>query len=69
MKFVLALILSLLFIDNILGCKPLTCRIGYYKKCEKPTNLKIRKIDPCFTFGCKCVKTEGFEDLLKLKKE
>ena len=67
MKFVFTLILSLLFIDNILGCKPFTCPKGYYKKCVKQTNLIIRKFHHCLAPGCKCVKIEDYDDLLKIK--
>ena len=70
MKFALALILSLLFIDSVLGCRPAICRPGYYRKCDqRPTfGAKARFRSPCyFLSGCKCVKKEGLKIWLKIK--
>ena len=71
MKFVLVLILSLLFIESVLGCKPALCKKGYHKVCERPkstTNPRDRMAHPCpFLIGCKCVKTEDKKDSIKLK--
>mgnify|MGYP003571637851 CR=1 FL=1 len=71
MKFALALILSLFFVDSVLGCSPARCRPGYYYKCEKPKTTSEPKFGlrhPCyFLRGCKCVKREGYDDLIKIK--
>ena len=68
MKFILFLILTLLFIDSVLGCRPVSCQPGYYRKCEpRPApDPKTRLRNPCyFLSGCRCVKKEGNEDLIK----
>ena len=73
MKYILTLILSLLFIDSIIGCKPKSCPFGTYMKCPKrnrtitPTTNKYRIKKPiCIgNWDCQCIKIKGYEDRFK----
>ena len=75
MKFILIFILSLLFIDIIIGCKPKACPPGTYMKCPKRNRTttrntndyrkKIGIFDCQGNWDCKCIKKKGNENLYK----
>ena len=58
-------ILSLLFINFVFGCKPAPCPIGFYRVCKSPKEQKPTKNGkfrhPCASiFNCKCVPRAEF---------
>ena len=75
MKFILIFILSLLFIDIIIGCKPKACPFGTYMKCPKRnrTNTRITNdyrikkgiFDCQGNWDCSCIKIKGYENIFK----
>ena len=73
MKFFLVFILSLLFIDIIIGCKPKACPMGTYMECPKRnrtttriTNDYRKRIDRCIgNWDCACIKIKDYEKSFK----